>query len=87
MGGTIIALDPDIPHERQRVAFESRDPAPGQRWLLDGALLGETGDLVLWQPVPGRHRLSVVGRDGRALDTVTFLVRGPGIAGEPADGR
>ncbi|HEX9418201.1 MAG TPA: penicillin-binding transpeptidase domain-containing protein, partial [Methylomirabilota bacterium] len=87
VGGTIIALDPDIPHERQRVAFESRDPAPGQRWLLDGALLGETGDLVLWQPVPGRHRLSVVGRDGRALDTVTFLVRGPGIAGEPADGR
>jgi penicillin-binding protein 1C len=87
VGGTIIALDPDIPHERQRVAFESRDPAPGQRWLLDGALLGETGDLVLWQPVPGRHRLSVIGRDGRALDTVTFLVRGPGIAGEPADGR
>jgi penicillin-binding protein 1C len=87
VGGTIIALDPDIPRERQRVAFESRDPAPGQRWLLDGALLGEAGDLVLWQPVPGRHRLSVIGRDGRALDTVTFLVRGPGIAGEPTDGR
>jgi len=30
----------------------------------------------LWPPTPGRHRVSVVGRDGRTLDTVTFLVRG-----------
>ncbi len=76
VGGTILALDPDIPAGRQRVPFEARDVMPGQRWLLDGAVLGEAADFVLWSPAPGRHRLSVVGRDGRILDTVTFVVRG-----------
>jgi penicillin-binding protein 1C len=80
VGGTILALDPDIPAGRQRVAFESRDVVPGQRWLLDGAVLGEAADLVLWPPEPGRHRLSVVARDGRILDTVTFAVRGARLA-------
>jgi penicillin-binding protein 1C len=76
VGGTILALDPDIPAGRQRVPFEARDVAPGQRWLLDGAVLGEAADFVLWPPEPGRHRLSVVAGDGRILDTVTFVVRG-----------
>ena len=80
VGGTILALDPDIPAGRQRVPFEARDVMPGQRWLLDGAVLGEAADFVLWSPVPGRHRLSVVARDGRILDTVTFMVRGASVA-------
>ena len=85
VGGTILALDPDIPAGRQRVPFEARDVMPGQRWLLDGAVLGEAADFVLWPPSPGRHRLSVVARDGRILDTVTFVVRGASV---PAtDGR
>jgi penicillin-binding protein 1C len=80
VGGTILALDPDIPACRQRVPFEARDVMPGQRWLLDGAVLGEAADFVLWPPEPGRHRLSVVARDGRILDTVTFVVRGASVA-------
>jgi penicillin-binding protein 1C len=86
VGGTIVALDPDIPPALQRVPFESRDAGSGHRWLLDGAVLGEAAHLLLWPPTPGRHRLSVVGRDGRALDTVTFLVRGaaPAAAVSPA---
>jgi penicillin-binding protein 1C len=85
VGGTILALDPDIPAGRQRVPFEARDVIPGQRWLLDGAVLGEAADFVLWPPEPGRHRLSVVARDGRILDTVTFVVRGARLT--PADDR
>jgi penicillin-binding protein 1C len=80
VGGTIIALDPDIPDGRQRVPFEARDVIRGQRWLLDGAVVGEAAEFVLWQPTPGRHRLSVIGGDGRVLDTITFLVRGADIA-------
>ena len=79
VGGTIVALDPDIPAGRQRVPFEAREVVSGQRWLLDGALLGEAADLMLWPPTPGRHRLSVVGRDGRTLDSVTFVVRGAAV--------
>ena len=84
VGGTMLALDPDIPAGRQRVPFEARDAMPGQRWLLDGAVLGEAAELVLWPAAPGRHRLSVVARDGRVLDTVMFVVRG---AGATADDR
>jgi penicillin-binding protein 1C len=79
-GGTIIALDPDIPAGRERVPFEARDVIPGQRWLLDGAVLGEAAQFLLWRPTPGRHRLSVIGADGGVIDTVTFLVRGAEIA-------
>jgi penicillin-binding protein 1C len=81
VGGTIVALDPDIPAGRQRVPFEAREAGLGQQWLLDGALLGEAADLILWPPAPGRHRLSVVGRDGRTLDSVTFVVRGAAVGG------
>jgi len=85
VGGTILALDPDIPAGRQRVPFEAREVMPGQRWLLDGVVLGEAADLVLWSPEPGRHRLSVMARDGRILDTATFVVRGARLT--PADDR
>jgi penicillin-binding protein 1C len=80
IGGTVIALDPDIPAARQRVPFEARDVNSGQRWLLDGAVVGEAAELLLWPPTPGRHRLSVIGGDGRVLDTITFLVRGADMA-------
>ena len=80
MGGTIVALDPDIPSGRQRVPFEARDAGPGQRWRLDDAVLGDAAELLLWPPTPGRHRLSVIGGDGRILDAVTFLVRGSAVA-------
>jgi penicillin-binding protein 1C len=84
--GTILALDPDIPAGRQRIPFEARDAAPGQRWLLDGAVLGEAGETVLWAPEPGRHRLSLVAEDGRILDTLNFVVRGAGPGAVPREG-
>jgi penicillin-binding protein 1C len=85
VAGTILALDPDIPAGRQRVPFEARDARPGERWLLDGAVLGDAADFILWPPAPGRHRLSVVARDGRILDTVIFVVRGMSGAGDDGE--
>jgi len=77
--GTILALDPDIPTGRQRVPFEARDAVAGQRWLLDGAVVGSAAELVLWPATAGRHRLSLVAADGTILDTVGFVVRGAGL--------
>ena len=82
--GTILALDPDIPAGRQRVPFEARDAVAGQRWLLDGAVIGEATELLLWPAASGRHRLSLVAQDGRILDTVSFVVRGAS-PGSPAE--
>jgi penicillin-binding protein 1C len=74
--GTVIALDPDIPPSRQRVIFEARSGRAPLRWLLDGTDLGSATDLVVWDPHPGRHTLSLVDDDQRPHGTLTFEVRG-----------
>lgn len=74
--GTIIALDPDMPDERQLVLFEASAPDPRIRWTLDGEPLGKTTDLIFWKPQRGRHRLALVDEDGAVIDTVSFEVRG-----------
>jgi penicillin-binding protein 1C len=69
--GSIFALDPDMPPAAQRISFE------GERgtWVLDGKRLG-SGELLRWAPWPGRHELQLLGRDGKALQSVRFEVRG-----------
>ncbi len=74
--GSIIALDPDIPPERQRVALQlSGEPGPGWRWRIDGETLGGAVPDTLWRPRPGRHRLTLHDRNGRELEAVNFEVR------------
>ena len=72
--GSIFAIDPDMPPAAQRITFE------GERgmWVLDGKRLG-TATNFAWAPWPGRHELSLVGRDGEAIETVRFEVRGAGF--------
>ncbi|HZY60382.1 MAG TPA: hypothetical protein VFE56_11500, partial [Candidatus Binataceae bacterium] len=73
---TMIALDPDIPRDLQRVKFEAGPGAEGSHWMLDSRDLGPAAALVLWPPAPGVHTLALVDRSGRALDRVSFKVRG-----------
>ncbi|MBI4381256.1 MAG: penicillin-binding protein 1C [candidate division NC10 bacterium] len=74
--GTVIALDPDIPPLRQRVVLEAQSGRAPLRWLLDATDLGSATDLVVWDPHPGRHTLSLVDDEQRPHDTLTFEVRG-----------
>ncbi len=78
--GTVIALDPDIPPQAQRLRLQATD-GTGQRlaWRMDGRPLGR-GALMEWLPWPGRHTLDLVGAQGQVLDTVRFEVRGAGVA-------
>jgi penicillin-binding protein 1C len=74
--GTIFALDPDIPAQRQRVWFERASGSTAQvSWRLDGRALGG-GARVAWLPWPGKHRLELVDARGQVTDTVRFEVRG-----------
>jgi len=74
--GTIIALDPDIPPERQRIALQlSGQPAPGWKWRIDGLPLGPATHETLWRPMPGRHQLALFDANGRDLEKVSFEVR------------
>ncbi len=74
--GTIVALDPDIPRERQRVPLEVAGAAAGVRWRVDDADLGPAATLTLWEPTPGRHVVQLVDARRRALAVARVEVRG-----------
>ncbi|MBO0941829.1 penicillin-binding protein 1C [Acidovorax temperans] len=78
--GTVIALDPDIPPQSQRLRLQAADRAtPRLAWRMDGKPLGR-GAVLEWLPWPGRHTLELVDAQGLVLDTVRFEVRGAGVA-------
>ena len=74
--GMIIALDPDIPKDRQRVFFEANSVSGSYSWMLNNKLLGKSSDIISWSPAAGEYTLSLVGPDNRVVDSVDFSVRG-----------
>jgi penicillin-binding protein 1C len=72
--GTVIAL---IGHSQgfAEGLFEA-DGWVRSRGLLDGEPAGSADSLVLWSPLKGKHRLALVDRTDRILDSVEFEVRG-----------
>ncbi len=73
---TIIALDPDIPPDRERVVFSASPAIPGLQWRIDdGVLIAERGRAD-WKPTAGRHTLVLEDAEGNALSSVAFEVRG-----------
>jgi penicillin-binding protein 1C len=74
--GTIVALDPDIPPDRQRVSLEVAGQSPGARWRVDDADLGPAEGLTLWEPAPGTHTVTLIDATRRELDVATVEVRG-----------
>lgn len=74
--GSIVAFDPDIPFGFQKISLEGSQCTGSMRWKLDGADLGPANAARLWTPRSGSHRLALVDRSDRAIDSVTFQVRG-----------
>jgi penicillin-binding protein 1C len=72
--GSILAIDPDIPHEAQRVFFDVSPRDTPLKLELNGQKLADR-DLG-WAPQAGTHRLSLRTPDGALLDEVLFEVRG-----------
>jgi penicillin-binding protein 1C len=73
--GSILALDPDIPVTRQRVALDATPVRAGLVWSMDGQRLGTADTPLLWAPFPGQHRLTLTDASGREMDVVRFEVR------------
>jgi penicillin-binding protein 1C len=72
--GTIIALDPDIPPDLQRVPIAA-DGAPGRLALsIDDGPPAPASSALLWKPTRGAHRVALL-EDGRVVDRVRFTVR------------
>jgi penicillin-binding protein 1C len=75
--GTVIALDPDIPAELQRISFISETSGNEFRWVLNGTPIGEAGKTIPWSLKAGKYFLAIADGDGKILDKVYFDVRGP----------
>ena len=74
--GTIIALDPDIPPARQRVALQLSGAAgAGWQWRIDGQRVGKATRGAHWLPRPGRHRLALIDGQGGEIEALDFEVR------------
>jgi len=79
--GTILALDPDIPPQAQRLSLEAE--GSNLRWLIDGKQVAK-GNTALWLPWPGRHVIQIVDAKGKVLDQVRLEVRGAGVKAQGA---
>jgi penicillin-binding protein 1C len=72
----IIALDPDIPLQAQKLSFT---PVAGVStrwsWRLDGKRLGPAVPMQ-WAMWPGKHLLELIDASAKVVETVRFEVRG-----------
>ena len=75
VSGSIFALDPDIPVERQRLAVQVSGEVVGHRLLLDKRDLGDAAARPQIVAPRGAHRLVLVDPAGRAVDQVLFTIR------------
>lgn len=74
--GAVLALDPDIPARRQRVAIRVAGALPGSRVRVDDHPAMPADAPQLWLPTPGRHVVRLVDARGAEIDAVNLSVRG-----------
>ena len=74
--GTIVAVDPDIPPDRQRLQFVA--DSASARWRIDGKDVAR-GARWAWMPWPGRHLVELVNAKGEVQDSIRLEVRGAGV--------
>jgi penicillin-binding protein 1C len=85
---SIVALDPDIPQQAQRLRIAAVSGTPGSwSWRMDGKRIGAASATVHWPLWPGPHRLELVDSAGKVAETASFEVRGAQVKNAPASGR
>jgi penicillin-binding protein 1C len=75
--GTVIAIDPDIPLELQKIFFICQTNENNFRWVLNGVPMEKAGKTIPWSPKAGKYSLAIADREEKILDYVYFEVRGP----------
>jgi penicillin-binding protein 1C len=73
--GLVVALDPDIPANRQRLLIAVRGAHGDLRLRLNDRIL-EPATRQLWTPHPGSYHLTLENGRGQAISAVHFTVRG-----------
>lgn len=75
VAGSVYAIDPDIPLERQRMAVLLAGELVGHRLTLDRRDLGPADKKPLVLAGPGAHRLMLHDAGGKVVDSLIFTVR------------
>jgi penicillin-binding protein 1C len=75
LSGSVYALDPDIPIERQLMAVTVTGAVDGHRLVLDRRDLGDARARPQVLAGPGGHQLALLDPGGRVIDRVRFTVR------------
>ena len=75
VSGSVYALDPDIPTDRQRIRLAATGIVGGEHWRLDKRDFGATAANAAILPPPGAHRLALIDGGGRQVDEILFTVR------------
>jgi penicillin-binding protein 1C len=75
VSGSVFALDPDIPLDRQQMAIGVTGAVAGHRLVLDRKDLGDADARPLVMAGPGAHQLALLDPGGRVIDQVRFTVR------------
>jgi len=73
--GTVYALDPDIPIDRQRIAIRVSGLVLGHRLVVDKRDVGPASASPQVLAGPGLHRVRLVDLDGKVVDQVLFTMR------------
>ncbi len=75
VSGSVFALDPDIPIDRQRMGVAVTGAVAGHRLVLDKTDLGDADARPQVLAGPGVHQLALLDPGGRVIDRVRFTVR------------
>ena len=75
VSGSVFALDPDIPIDRQRMGVAVVGATEGHRLVLDRHDLGDAGARPQVLAGPGVHQLALLDPGGRIVDRIRFTVR------------
>ena len=75
VSGSVYALDPDIPIDRQRMGIAVTGAVAGHRLVLDRKDLGDADARPQVLAGPGTHQLALLDPGGRVIDQVRFTVR------------
>lgn len=75
VAGSVYALDPDIPIDRQRLGIRVVGEVTGHRLRLDARDLGAADARPLVLAGPGTHRLRLLDPTGKVVDSLIFTVR------------
>jgi len=73
--GMVLALDPDIPPNQQRVLISTKGSNDNMSLVLDGHILAQASEHILWPPRAGVHQLALQDARGTTVDSIRFTVR------------